>query len=97
YTVSSPPASAGTGDLLVEPCTVPEGTPPAPLIGVLTATAPTAAAAVGESQSLPSGETITLRAVQLRGPGEDATLPAGQALVVVTLAAPATLDYPLLA
>jgi hypothetical protein len=54
------------------------------------------AQAIGTPITLPGNaeETITVQAITITGPGQDPTLPAGQARIVVRVAARADLDWP---
>jgi hypothetical protein len=81
----------GVVDLLLEACPR-EGTPAHLRYGVLDQLVTPPALQVGDSAVL-GGRAITLRAIQIVGPGMDPQLPPGQARITVEVIAP-PLDWP---
>lgn len=63
--------------------------------GVLQQMPPLPAHALGKPVTLGSDEeSVTVRAIEITGPGQDPTLPQGQARIVVSVDARADLDWP---
>jgi hypothetical protein len=91
YALSATQSSAT--NLTLEPCRA-GGT--SRRYGVLQQTPPLPAQEPGKPITLPgkTEETVTVRAVQIAGPGQDPTLPEGQARLTVAVEAPPDLDWP---
>jgi hypothetical protein len=91
YTLSTTQSSVV--NLIVEPC---RAGSTSRRYGVLQQTPALPAQEVGKPITLPgkTEETVTVRAVQIAGPGQDPTLPEGQARLTVAVEAPPDLDWP---
>lgn len=61
--------------------------------GTFQSAEPQAMRAVGEAGQLGDGRRVTLRAVEVVGPGQDPKLPQGKAQIVITADAPAAMDW----
>ncbi|MFN8504781.1 hypothetical protein [Kouleothrix sp.] len=76
-------------DLLLGPC---DGATPA-RTGLLQSAEPPRALALGQAGELAEGTSVTLRALELVGPGEDPALPPGKAAVIAHAEASANVDW----
>ncbi len=91
YTLGA--ARSAATDLVVEACDA--AAAQAPRYGVLQELAPLPANSIGAPVAIgTNAQTLTLEAVRVIGPGQDALLPAGQGRIVVRVHAPAGLDWP---
>jgi len=91
YAVVATRSSAA--DLVIEPCHAGSDAAALTRYSTLQTIASVAAHRVGESASLDGGVHITVEAISIVGPGQDPTLPANMARVLVQVQA-ATIDWP---
>jgi len=87
------PTRSATTDLIVEACGAAGKQPPR--YGVLQETTPLVANAPGMPVALgANGQTLTIQAIRVVGPGQDPTLPAGQGRIIVQVQEDAVTDWP---
>lgn len=84
---------SSTVDLIIEPCHAESDAAALTRYATLQTTASLAARKIGESVPLTDKARITVQAIAIVGPGQDPTLPANMARVLVQVQAP-QLDWP---